>query len=109
MKGQPLEIIGQPPIACCLDSDAKIERSGDWRELLETSLIRREKIDNGMRLYFQPAAEDAVRELAGLEKECCAFFTFVFDREPGALVLFVTAPPEAGLVLEGLFDSSSIS
>lgn len=104
MSGRSFEVIGQPPIACTLDADGKVERAGDWRRLAKASLLRKARIENGMDLYFQPSAEEAVRSIAALEKQCCAFFDFEFRSTDEAFVLTVTAPPEAEPVLLGLFD-----
>lgn len=102
MNRKALEIIGQPPIACSLAPEEQDGRAEEWRELARSALRRKEPTDNGIRLHFEIKAEEAVRELSRLEKQCCPFFEFAYSRSADEFVLEVTCPPEARPILETL-------
>lgn len=63
-----------PPIACTLDEAALADRAGAWRQVIAVGLRDRIQTADGMELRFDPAVEDAVRQLVALEADCCAWF-----------------------------------
>ena len=57
-------------IACSLGGAERAERSERWHALGGYDV---EQLDNGIRLVFASDVEPELRELAVLERECCAF------------------------------------
>jgi hypothetical protein len=79
---------GLPPVACDLSRapDTLAERMAEYRRLFAGFLIGRERSEAGISFRFRadPGVEDWVRDLAGREQDCCAFFRFTVgasDRE----------------------------
>jgi hypothetical protein len=98
---QPVEI------ACTLGSREEIEsRLIEWRDVVGL-VVDREKTETGMRLTFpaDPVVAAAIARLAVLEQRCCAFFSFTIEVRAGGLVLDVSAPENAGDLVEGLLAS----
>src|SRR2546422_7562004 len=62
-------------IACSLDSEVLSERSRRWRALADRAIIDVSLTEAGLRLRFrpEPGVESELEELAGLERDCCAF------------------------------------
>jgi hypothetical protein len=92
-------------LACSLTGAEMRERAHEARALADRSLLRREATAGGLRLRFtgSPEVEDAVRSFVRREKLCCPFFKFSLARDGAALELTVSAPPEAGPLLDSLF------
>jgi hypothetical protein len=67
-----------PVIACSLSAEELPERRRRWRALLEGALVERREIPGGVRLELvaRDGVEPELRELAVLERECCAFASF---------------------------------
>jgi hypothetical protein len=59
---------------CTLTSSELATRGARWRALAPT-FVKAKDLENGFRLVFrpEPGVEGALRELAGLESDCCAF------------------------------------
>ena len=57
-------------IACSLSGAERACRAERWRVLGDYDV---EQLDNGIRLVFARDVERNLRELAVLERECCAF------------------------------------
>jgi hypothetical protein len=57
-------------IACSLDGKERAQRAEHWHALGNYDV---EQLDNGIRLVFEYDIEHELRELAKLERECCAF------------------------------------
>lgn len=57
-------------IACSLNGAERARRAERWRALGGYEV---ERLDNGIRLAFASDVEHELRELAVLERECCAF------------------------------------
>jgi hypothetical protein len=95
------------PIACSLTEDEQTERALEFQGLARAGLLARERTADGLRLRFRASDSlherlaDAIRK----EKECCPFFDFALNERGDELELFVTAPAEAGPVLDALFPS----
>ena len=72
------------PIVCDMTDapDIAVDRIAEYRNLFAAALIGRERTQDGIRFRFraEPGIEDRVRDLAALEKACCAFFTFTVAR-----------------------------
>jgi hypothetical protein len=92
------------PIVCTLPSEQMTDRSGAWTEVLAKA-IEREPTAAGLRLRFDadPTVVATLAELAVLEAECCAFFSFTITVDGGGVWLAVDAPPDGRPVLDALF------
>ena len=87
------------PLACTLDAAAFAERRARWEALSARALLARERRGDAVRLRYDAAAEEELRELVRLEGECCAFLDLRVDEADGVLVLHVSGPPEAADIL----------
>jgi len=87
---------------CTLTSDERVDRGQRWRALGPADVADTE---NGLRLSFPASAEDELRALAQLERECCAFASWEVTRQDGRAVLDVTADGEAVAAVQSLFGS----
>jgi hypothetical protein len=76
-----------PPIVCDMTEapDTATERLAEYERLFTAALVGRERVGDGIRFRFraEPGLEDWVRDLAGREKACCAFFTFDITTHDG--------------------------
>jgi hypothetical protein len=83
------------PIACTLDAGDFSERVR-WIAALNRDVLRAHaRHDLVLELRYDPAAADRVRELVRREQRCCAFLAFAVEETTDAVVLRITAPPEA--------------
>ena len=92
------------PIACTLDV-------GDFRDrLAQIATLNRDALRehrrDGLMLHLRYAVEarDRVREMVRREQVCCSFLTFDLREEGGEVALTITAPEEARIAAETLFD-----
>ena len=69
-----------PPIVCDMSGapDTAEQRLATYAQLFADALIGRERTNDGLRFLFRAdrGIEQRVRDLAALEKACCAFFDF---------------------------------
>ena len=95
-----------PVIACSLTADELPERRRRWRTLLEGALIEREQIPAGVRLELvaRDGVEQELRELAALERECCAFASFEVSRYEHRVRLDVTSSGDGIPAVRELFS-----
>jgi hypothetical protein len=95
-----------PVIACSLGHEELAERRARWRALVAESLIERTETSAGVRLAFRSGAvaDRELRELAALERECCAFARFEVRTSGGQLLLDVSAPPEGVGAVQAMFS-----
>lgn len=93
------------PIACTLSSQQYEKRLAELAALADDALLSRAPIEGGERLVFAPGADNErrVRAAVAAEAACCAFLRMDLRAEPGALILDVTAPAEAGPIIAELF------
>jgi len=87
------------PIACTLSPSELKDRGAAWRKLWASGLLHRERVPGGIRLQADRGAEDALRQLVDLERECCAWIDF---RVEGSTVT-MTADADGEPVLAGMF------
>jgi hypothetical protein len=94
------------PPTCSLTDSELTQRRERMRVLADRALIDGTETPVGRRLRFQdrPEVEREIEALIAAEARCCPFLTFALRRTDGELVLDVTAPPEAGGLLEPLFE-----
>jgi hypothetical protein len=93
------------PIACSLGAGELRERQTEMRALAARALVGSERTAAGAVLRFRassPEVDAAVRDLARREKECCPFFEFAIEATAETVRLEVSAPAEAGPVLDAL-------
>jgi hypothetical protein len=67
------------PIACSLSATDLGGREVEWRALLDTPLVKAERIPSGVRLTVQPGGTAELQRLIDLERTCCAWMEFEFD------------------------------
>lgn len=92
-------------IACTLDAEQLPGRGAAWRDLVALATDRH-PIDGGVRLTLPHRAEVAATaaQLATMEVDCCAFFTFQLTVDKDALLFDVTAPPDGQGVIDVLLN-----
>lgn len=95
-----------PVIACSLEQEELAERRARWHALVAESLIERTETSAGVRLAFRSgaAAEGELRELAALERECCAFARFEVRASGEQVLLDVSAPAEGVAAVQAMFS-----
>ncbi|HST24453.1 MAG TPA: hypothetical protein VLJ76_00530 [Gaiellaceae bacterium] len=78
-------------VACTLNTEELTDRRARWDRLVEQAFVEREPTARGQRLVFRREAgvETELRELARLEKECCAFADWEVGEEDDRVVLDV--------------------
>ncbi len=81
---------GDIPIACSLSAAELGDREAEWRALLDTSLIRGEKIPAGVRISVRPSGLEELQRLIDLERTCCAWMQFDFEA-PGTVSITAAA------------------
>src|ERR1051325_990102 len=59
------------PIACTLGATGLAAQRRRWERLMTEALTGREETPDGLRLSFRPGAEDELRALVAIERECC--------------------------------------
>ena len=87
------------PIACSLtDADLAVRRDR-WLELARRGGVEVASTEKGLRLAFPgaPGVEGELRQLAQLERDCCAFADWSVRSVGGEVVLDVTAESELGI------------
>lgn len=87
------------PIMCTLTAADLRDRGAAWRKLLASGLIKRDRVDGGIRLRAEPGAVHALHLLIDLERECCAWIDYEVDPTGASL----TAEGDGEAVLAGMF------
>jgi len=77
------------PIACSLGRDDLAERQQRWHTLAARAMLDVLSTDDGLRLRFRPdpGVEAELRELAALERDCCAFADWTVHGDDDAWVM----------------------
>jgi len=84
------------PESCALPTVEQPLRVAEFDQLFADALLGVERAaPTVLRLALEPAADQRARELAARESECCAFFSFTFDRGEGDRAVMEVAVPEA--------------
>jgi hypothetical protein len=94
-------------VACSLDESDLKDRRGRWLQLTERAAIDVVTTADGQRLLFRiaPGIEAELRQLAELERDCCAFAEWTVHAGGDALVLDVTAESAEGIAaVHAMFD-----
>ena len=94
------------PAACALGPEDAVERRRRFDELCSEALVDCTLTETGLRLRFhrRPQIEDALRELARLESDCCAFARFEVTVVGDAVQVDVSAPADAVETVRRLFS-----
>ena len=95
-------------VACTLNDGQRDERRERWQRLARRAFADRVATDDGLRLVFRngPGVEDELRELAELERDCCAFATWSVASADGAAWIEVAAASDEGVAaLHAMFRS----
>ena len=83
------------PVVCDLSGapDTPAERVEAYRRLFTDALVARERTLAGIRFRFRndPGIETRVRDIATLEQQCCAFFSFATTTTGGEVLLDVSS------------------
>jgi hypothetical protein len=97
----------KPVIACTLTGSEQLERRERWHRLRDAGDAVRTETDTGLRLEFARSefVERELRELAELERACCAFATWTVRDIGSRVVLEVDGDDDAVPVLQGMFGS----
>jgi hypothetical protein len=97
------------PPACSLTAAEGAQRAARWRRLLDQHLLSRTATTYGQRLAF-PSEAPIARDLDALiaaERDCCPFLTLTLERFDDALILDVSAPPDAAPIVETMFGAAA--
>lgn len=87
------------PVVCSLNQSDLAARQDRWLELARRAAIKVVTTNAGLRLLFraEPGVEAEVRDLAELERDCCAFADWSVRARATRIVLDVTADGEEGI------------
>jgi hypothetical protein len=66
-------------IACTLSPEELSDTGSAWQKLFRTALVERAEIPGGLRLVVNEAGAQALRQLIGIERDCCRWITFELD------------------------------
>lgn len=79
------------PIACSLGQDDLAGRQRRWHALADRAIIDLTPTGYGLRMRFrdEPGVEAELRQLAALERDCCAFADWAVLADGGAIALDV--------------------
>jgi hypothetical protein len=95
------------PIACSLNAPDLPGRLTEITTLGRDALI--DVVREPARVELRFAAGDGIRDrldaIVQAEAQCCAFLNMGLRDQPDQVVLHITAPPEADLVLGELVDA----
>jgi hypothetical protein len=106
-RGQPEEHQPSAAIACALGEADLSNRQNRWLQLGQHATTDVVTTANGLRLLFRvaPGVEEELRQLAELERDCCAFAEWSVHARGEELALDVTADSEEGIAsVQGMFD-----
>ena len=92
------------PIACTLGAGDYQERVRWIADLNQRSLRDHHRDDLTLRIDYEAGALADVEEHVRQEAACCAFLTFQVERHRDYVHLTVTAPEEARLAADSLFE-----
>ena len=95
------------PVACTLTSTDLATQSDRWQRLGARAMIERVETAHGLRISFrpEPGAEEKLRELVGVENECCSWADWRVERDAEQIVLDVRSSGEGIAALHGMFKS----
>ena len=92
------------PIVCRLSAGDYKESLRQIAELARDALRGYERNGLVLTLRYDAAAAERVREMVRRERDCCAFLTFDYREDDGDVVVTISAPPEAQVAAETMFE-----
>jgi hypothetical protein len=101
---------GRGVVACALGDEALTERRQRWQALGARAGIDIVSTDSGLRLIFRAdrGVEEELRELAALERHCCAFADWSVRLRDGKVVLDIRGESDvAAAAVQEMFRSHS--
>ena len=93
-----------PVIACTLTPGDFRARLAWISELARDALRESRRDDLKLHLVYAPEAAARVREMVAKEQMCCAFLAFDLQEGADTVRLTITAPEEARVAAESLFE-----
>ena len=95
------------PIACSLNADELPARLAEMTALGRNALIevRRATAHAELRFAARDGVRDRVEAIVAAEARCCAFLTMDVRDDPDRVVLNISAPADADLLLGELVDA----
>jgi hypothetical protein len=95
------------PIACSLTTTELPARLAEMAALGRDALVeaRRERAHAELRFTAGAGVRERVKAIVQEETQCCAFLTMDVRDEPDLVVLDISAPAEADLILDELVDA----
>ncbi len=99
------------PVGCSLTATQMRARLAEMTALGREALVdvRREPVHVELRFAADDGIRDRVAAIVQAEAQCCAFLTMDVHDEPDLLVLDITAPADAELVITGLIAAFAAS
>ena len=95
------------PVACALTPADLAAQAGRWEQLAARAMIGRAQTAHGLRISFrpEPGAEDELRELVAVEKQCCPWAEWTVNSSAGQIVLDVRSAGDGIATLHSMFTS----
>jgi hypothetical protein len=93
-----------PSVACTLTPAGYNERIASIRALTRDALLRHDRRDLTLELFYASAALERVRDMIRKEQACCSFLSFDLHLEPGQVRVTIIAPEAAREVADPLFQ-----
>jgi hypothetical protein len=94
-------------VACSLGHADAERQLADWAAL-RAACVRAEASDGSAHLWFEPAAEEPLRDVVSREVDCCPFLTLTVDRDGPFIRLSISSPsPTAQPVIDALVAHAS--
>lgn len=97
------------PIACTLGAGDYQARVRWIADLNQRSLQGHRRDGLKLHLEYEAGALAEVADLVRHEGACCGFLTFEIEHRPGSVHLTVTAPEDARLAADTLFEDFTAS
>jgi hypothetical protein len=94
------------PIACSLGQGDLAERQRRWHTLARNAILDIAPTGHGLRLRFRadPGVVAELRDLAALERDCCAFADWTVNSDADAHVMDIRAnSPAAVATVHAMF------
>lgn len=93
------------PIACTLGAGDYQARMRWIADLNQRSLQGHRRDDLTLRIVYEAGALADVEQLVRQETACCSFLAFEIEQRPDSIHLVVTAPEDARLAADTLFEN----
>jgi hypothetical protein len=93
------------PVACTLTSADLARQAAGWQRLAARAMAERAQTADGLRVSFhrEPGVEDELRELVGIENDCCRWARWSVETSADQIELVVRSAGEGIATLHGMF------